>query len=205
VTFNDANVLVSRTGGCPTKRLRKFLKSGTTFQEIRDRLVSENELPDVPNLRVWTTAQSSSPKIVADLATRWEWWETLRFDIVPEEQQQLEASESLVIVNIVNRQYLPVSDPFWCVLRPNEPADALCGRVQTALGLDDNAFKNVTLGVSGKKNPVKAEVIALKGTLTVQELIDGQAGLTVKTPRLFAVMPFRHHSRRKEIALKISN
>jgi hypothetical protein len=45
----------------------------------------------------------------------------------------------------------------------------------------------------------------LKGNQTVQELIDGQTALTIKIPRLFVVVPTRHHSRHKEVALKISN
>jgi predicted Zn-dependent protease len=82
--------------------------------------------------------------------------------------------------------------------------------MQAALRLKDHQFAWLTVAISGRKKPIETEVIPVKGGQTVRELIDGQTGVTVKTPRLFVLFPTSTQKgsgqfRPREVAVKIRN
>jgi hypothetical protein len=210
VNFHDTHVLIADNGSWPNRRLRKFLKFSASFREIRDLLVSEGDLSDVTHLRVWTTFHDKFSRSVTDLNVKWDSWETIRFDIVPQEQWELGPSESPTLVHILDFRYNHIPNPFWCLYKLDEPVDALFTRVQASLGPEDEDMRNVSLVFSWKKNPSETDVIPMTGTQTVQELIDGQTNTKGKVPRFFVLCAARNrrgqrHSYRREESLTIAN
>jgi hypothetical protein len=205
----DTTIGIVETACLSPRQIRRFLPPAPTFREIRDRLVAAGDLPDVPDLRFWTTSPSQLYREITDWATHLQRYETVRVDIVPEEERELGPSETLSVVGIVDLAYVIVLPPFHFVIKADEAGDDVVVRLLQKIGIDADDSKKVSVVVSTKKNPLAADVVPVEGTKTLAELLEGKTARKSKAPKLFVVVHENVHRvqahRHRQVPLRIFN
>jgi ubiquitin carboxyl-terminal hydrolase 7 len=209
--MDEAKISFSANGGLPTQRFRRFFTARAPFGVIRQALVADSQLPDVPNLRFWTTSSSEFHREITTMETEWSSYETIRIDVVPEEQQNLSEGTQLVVVHLMLDSYTPTLAglPFYFVFAWDESVADLRARLQAAQGASDADFEQVTVVVSSNDRPRERDRIELTGKDSVRAVIVADAYVEITEVKLFLVVPparratpiFAH----REEALKIYN
>jgi hypothetical protein len=207
--MQETKIAFSATGGVPTKRFRRFVAARASFGEIREALVAAGEIPDVPNLRFWTTWGSEFYRAIAEMDAEWSMYETIRIDAVPESQEGLPEGSELVVVHLmVDSLSRPFTGrPFYFVFNWDESVEELRMRLQAAQGASDAEFEKMKAAISSQAKPSEIERIELTGSESVRTVVAADGDVEITDVKLFLLVPPARRSPivRREEAVKIYN
>jgi hypothetical protein len=206
---SDFSIEFSEDAVFITKTTKLFMPHVSLIRQIRDRLVERDFIPDIPNLRFFSVLVHYIYRVFEDLENDSLWLsETLRIDIVPDDQLQLLENCKLVETMFLNQGTIltAVGSPFFFTLRLDETCEELNERMKNGLKLKDDEFKRLTLMISQEDRPFgMSSGVIVKGTWTVQELLDGEKPLEITDPHLFVVGRPTQTSYFRDESVKIYN
>jgi hypothetical protein len=187
----EARIAFSENGGLPTKRFRRFLTADAPFADIRQALVAAGDIPDLPNLRFWTTWASEFYREIETMASTWCSYEKIRIDLVPDSQLDLMDESELVVVHLmVDAPGGQVAgEPFYFVFDWEESVAELRRRLQAVQGASDEEFEKITLAVSSEDHPTQAERIELTGEESVRVVVESDPSVEITDVKLFLLVP----------------
>jgi hypothetical protein len=203
-SFVDLPIEFSEDGYTVKRALRIYVPWQAHLSDIRRQLVEREIIPDSPNLRFETVHSHTFGNTVIHTSYRPQHWETLRIDLVPDDQQQ-PGTRLLEGAFMIQSSYFEATgNPFMFSLRPGEAVPEFSVRLRDALKMSEAQFKKVNLMVSREKPTSAAAGVALKGSTTVEELIallgSGQLRLSVVLPSMSS-----SHSHKRDESIKIYN
>jgi hypothetical protein len=206
---SDFSIEVSEDAFSIAKTIKLFMPHMSSVGQIRDRLVELGFIPDVPNLRFFSVSGHYIYRIFRDLESDSLCSsEILRVDVVPDDQLRLQENCKLVETVFLNHGTIltAVGSPFFFALKMDETCEDLSERMKNGLKLKDGEFRRLTLMISQEDRPFAlSSGVIVKGTATVQELLEGAKPLAITDPHLFVVGRATQKSHIPDESVKIYN
>jgi hypothetical protein len=163
---------ISIDGYTSARSVDVYVPRNPKVRQVRDALIAAGELPNVPNLRFFTVANSVLQRKIKDIETPLKLREELRVDIVPD--GQINDDSSLVVVHeadLKGYSFTPISSPFWFPLKQSETGGELTARLREVMHASQARFGDVRLFLAGNAEPSLNEAIVIEPQNPVSDVI----------------------------------
>jgi ubiquitin carboxyl-terminal hydrolase 7 len=169
--LTDLSIQYSEDGYTIAKTFRLYVPWDASLVQIRQQLVDRLALPETGDVRVATLWSHSFEKVVTDMNYRPQHWETVRIDVIPDDQRGPDV-HLLQGCFMIQETYLRgIGNPFFFPLKKDEKVPEFAQRLRIALKIGEAEFKKMSLLVSKEKAASTASGVVLKGGKTVEETI----------------------------------
>jgi hypothetical protein len=186
--MTDLAIQYSEDGYTVTKTLRLYVPWDSSLVQIRQQLVDKQVFPEASDIRVATLWSRSFEKLVKDMNYKPHQWETIRIDVLPEDQRGPDVYLFEGCFMIQENYLKATGNPFFFPLKKDEKVPEFAQRLRVALKIGEAEFKKTSLLVSREKPTSTASGVTLKGAKTVEETIASLGTLDQAFPFKLAVI-----------------